>query len=69
MSSSKSRLGRGLGGLISGAGNASGKQAANPDKTSASSGQGKVAKSVARKVPVKKAGTPSDALPNAPGYS
>lgn len=62
MSSSKSRLGRGLGGLISGAGSNTAKSAESP--------AGKAAKAAVKKVPVKQTGTPtSNSLPNAPGYS
>ncbi|PXA04722.1 chromosome partitioning protein ParB [Coraliomargarita sinensis] len=64
MSSSKSRLGRGLGGLISGAGNNAEKSQSAPPK--------KAAKTAAKKVATKKSAvTPAEAksLPNVPGYS
>lgn len=62
MSSSKSRLGRGLGGLISGASGAPGKVQAAPT--------GKVAKPAAKKTAAKKtAAAPANSLPNVPGYS
>jgi len=65
MSSSKSRLGRGLGGLISGAGNTAEKaQSSKPAK--------KTAPSAAKKAPVKKpapAPAGSTSMPNMPGYS
>ena len=63
MSSSKSRLGRGLGGLISSAGGASAKAPAAPAK--------KVAKPAAKKAPARKTSSaaPADSLPNVPGYS
>jgi ParB family chromosome partitioning protein len=63
MSSSKSRLGRGLGGLISGPG--------KPAETSQSEPARKAAKTAAKKLPAKKSapsGTEGSAAPNAPGY-
>lgn len=59
MSSSKSRLGRGLGGLITGAGKTAEK---HPTANSAQ----KAAKSAAKKIAAAPAGSKS--LPNAPGY-
>ncbi|MGB0744480.1 MAG: ParB/RepB/Spo0J family partition protein [Opitutales bacterium] len=63
MSSSKSRLGRGLGGLISGAGSTTTKPKAAPAK--------KTAKPIARKFAAKPSSTaPADSatIPNMPGY-
>lgn len=63
MSSSKSRLGRGLGGLISGAGHSAAKPQAAPAK--------KAAKPEANKPPAKRnasASIDTKSLPNMPGY-
>lgn len=65
MSSSKSRLGRGLGGLITGAGNTA-------EKKSPGSPAKKAVKSPAKKIAAKKtvaAPPASNSLPNVPGYS
>jgi len=64
MSNSKSRLGRGLGGLISGAGSSGPKSSASTSKAPA--------KKAAKKVPAKKATGPAhppvSSVPNAPGF-
>ncbi len=64
MASSKSRLGRGLGGLISGAGQNTGelKDSAAPKPKAAA------AKTPAKKTPAKKAASPAPSIPNLPGY-
>lgn len=64
MSSSKSRLGRGLGGLISGAGNSAAKTKEAPVKNAAKP----TVKQVAAKKPTASA-PENKALPNMPGYA
>ncbi len=65
MSNNKSRLGRGLGGLISGAGSSSGKAASGDSTAKKTAAQAPIKKAVA----TKSAAAPvASSTPNAPGY-